>query len=128
MANLKCWNCGTSLDGVPRPISRHVNCCQCFEVLHCCRMCKWYAPGRPQDCDHDRADPPVEKEAANFCDYFAPTPKAFDRDEAAEKSVAKSKAAALFGLGDDAEEAGETPLAADKDENLRSKLDVLFDD
>ncbi len=135
MQGLKCWNCGASLDGVvtgepSRPISRHTNCQKCFEVLHCCRMCRWYAPGRPQDCDHDRAEPPVEKESANFCEYFSPSRTAFDREEASGKNAAQSKAAALFGDVEETEDSDDpdSDKPADKADDARSKLDDLFDD
>lgn len=128
MAGLVCWNCGAALDDVPRPISRHANCPKCFEVLHCCRLCRWYAPGRPADCDHDRADPPVEKESANFCEYFAPLTGAFAEEEGRKKAGAKSKLDSLFGEdsgedgGENAEEDGESG------DDVRSKLDDLFKD
>ncbi len=126
MSELCCWNCGASLADVPRPISRHANCSKCFEVLHCCRLCRWYAPGRPLDCDHDRADPPVEKETANFCEYFSPRLNAFKPVLDEQKIVAKAKLADLFGAGD-AESASidEVDSALDK---ARSKLNDLFND
>lgn len=128
MAELNCWNCGASLADIPRPISRHANCPKCFEVLHCCRMCRWYAPGRPGDCDHDRAEPPVEKENANFCEYFSPI-NAYVKSESERKDSAKSKFASLFGEsggedGSDENEGAREPRESDP----RSKLDDLFDD
>lgn len=127
---LVCWNCGESLDKVPRPITRHMYCPDCHEVLHCCRMCKWYAPGRPSDCDHDRADPPVEKESANFCEYFVPRPRAYKPADGERQDVAKSKLSSLF---DD--EPGDTDLGPDDEQlfpqekdDVQSRLDDLFDD
>lgn len=100
-------------------------------------MCRHFAPGQPpNECLHDRAEPPVEKKVANFCDYFVPRPGAFDEVEGAQKSEAKSKLDALFGGGEGGEDADrpdpleEKPAderGADKDD-LRSKLDDLFDD
>lgn len=126
---LKCWNCGASLNDIPRPISRHANCSKCFEVLHCCRMCRWYAPGRPGDCDHDRADPPVEKENANFCEFFSPT-NAFVTSESQRKDSAKSEFSALFGESEDSTEDNTLDKKErDNDPNdPRSKLDDLFKD
>lgn len=118
---LVCWNCGTSLEEIPRPISRHANCPKCYEVLHCCRMCRFYAPGRPGDCDHDRAEPPVEKENANFCEYFAPSFNTWVSAEGQRKEAARSKFDALFG-GDDVDGGALDP------DDPRSKLDDLFDD
>lgn len=134
-AVLKCWHCGAALDDVPRPISRHAQCDNCFEVLHCCRMCRWYSPGRPQDCDHDRADPPLEKAAANFCEFFAPSRDAYDPRDAESRTQlsadAAARAAALFGDAgapdDDAGSAGGDESQGEA-EDPRSRLDNLFDD
>ena len=123
---LVCWNCGASLADVPRPISRHANCPKCYEVLHCCRMCRWYAPGRPGDCDHDRADPPVEKENANFCEYFAPMVDAYASAEGRRKQDAQSRFDSLFGDGEAGSRADEDSPGADDD--LQSRLDDLFKD
>lgn len=120
--DLVCWNCGASLAEVPRPISRHSNCPKCFEVLHCCRMCRRYAPGRPGDCDHDRTEPPVDKESANFCEYFLPAAGTYAAVEGARKDAAKSKLDALFGEG-----GGDASPDADQDDT-KSRLDDLFDD
>lgn len=121
---LVCWNCGASLADIPRPISRHADCPKCHEVLHCCRMCRWYSPGRPVNCDHDRAEPPVEKEIANFCEFFSPTFGSFVASEAERKGAARSKFDALFGDG----ESEDQPAAEEGKDDLRSKLDDLFDD
>jgi hypothetical protein len=41
-----------------------------------CRNCRFYAPGRPNDCLEPVADPVADKQRANFCGYFEPaTPK-----------------------------------------------------
>ena len=117
MANeFACWNCGKSVADVPLPISRHANCSHCFEVLHCCRMCRHYEPDAHITCDHDRAEPPVVKESANFCEYFRPANK-FDAGSRARSQEAKSDLAALFGESDD-----------DQTVTSSSKLDDLFDD
>ena len=68
---LQCWNCGRSLDDVPRPISRHEHCRDCFEALHSCRLCRHYRTDVNSRCNEERADPPMNKENANFCDFFA---------------------------------------------------------
>lgn len=130
MAKLVCWNCGTDLKDVARPITRHSNCPECYEVLHCCRMCRHYAPSLPGDCNHDEADPPVHKESPNLCNYFKPRFGAFEDAEGRRKDAAKSQFAALFGEdGDDGDvpEGEIDPKPAEEDE-IRSKLDSLFSD
>jgi hypothetical protein len=136
-AELRCWNCGADLSGVPRPISRHEQCPDCFEALHCCRFCRHYRTDVTGSCDEDRADPPVIKENANFCDWFRPDASAFSDDRPGRADAAKDRLQALFGSGDaedgadqeqseacDAE--AESPKPQSKEDEARAKLDDLF--
>ncbi|MBO6701994.1 MAG: hypothetical protein JJ921_06615 [Pseudomonadales bacterium] len=126
-APLVCWNCGASLDDIPRPISRHANCSKCFEVLHCCRMCRHYMPDKRPYCDHDRAEPPVEKESANFCDYFKPTNR-YSESDASKGDRAKSDLDALFrGETVDELDVDDVIDLPDQDDAL-NKWNDLFDD
>lgn len=101
MSLLTCFNCGSSLADEPLPISRQATCSQCFYELHCCRLCRYYDPRNITRCLEDRADPPVQKEVANFCEYFDPAP----------------------GRGPQAQE--DNP-AVDRSEIARQQLDDLF--
>lgn len=130
MVTLECWSCGASLDDLPRPITRHMNCPECFEDLHCCRMCRNYAPDASITCTDERTDPPVNKENANFCDYFRPT-NAYRAGSRERQAGAKAKLDALFGAGgpddEDAESAGsEADGGDDKQAEARRRLDDLF--
>ena len=132
MATLECWSCGASLDELPRPITRHMNCPECFEDLHCCRMCRNYAPDASITCTDERTDPPVNKENANFCDYFRPT-NAYRAGSRERQAGAKAKLDSLFG-GDDP--VGENAESADSDDTVdlgddqqaeaRRRLEDLF--
>ena len=67
----KCWNCGrefTKLD-----YGREDNCIGCGKPTRVCRNCRWYSPGRPNDCEEPVAEPVMDKQRANYCDYFEPT-------------------------------------------------------
>lgn len=131
---LACWNCGASLAEVPRPISRHEQCPKCFEALHCCRLCRHYRKDLTAECDEDRADPPVVKENANFCDWFRPSSRAFSGGRPSQAAAAQDRLNALFGGADaPADDDGETdaPTDAPTDEPspqaaARSRLDDLF--
>jgi len=93
-----CWNCAAVLDQVLLPVSRHEYCPACSEAVHCCRLCVHYAPSRAESCAEDRAEPPTNKETANFCDFFSPmrgASRATQEDEAQAK--ARAKLDALFG-------------------------------
>ena len=122
---LVCWNCGGSLEDIPRPISRHANCSHCYEVLHCCRMCRYYESDKRPYCGHERAEPPVEKSSSNFCDYFRPSNR-FDAADVSKSDQAMAEFNALFGEGE-AVLRSEALDGLDKGEIL-NKLDDLFDD
>ena len=97
MSGLVCWNCGENLDDIPRPISRHANCPRCFNELHCCRLCRHYDAQKTASCFEDRAEPPLQKENANFCDFYAPQFDAFETNTADKSESARADLEALFG-------------------------------
>lgn len=112
---LRCWNCGHDLDDVPRPISRHEHCRKCFEALHACRLCRHYRSDLNSRCFEDRADPPMNKENANFCDYFRPDGGAFSSHRPQRSDTAHSRLDSLFASGDDAAEETEQTTNAPTD-------------
>ncbi len=125
---LVCWNCSAPLSNVPRPISRHANCGACFEDLHCCRMCKHFHPNITGQCDEDRADPPIKKEVANFCDWYAPKTDAYQYTTGSKREDARSKLDTLFAEdgGDDADATEVSNREPTKEDEARGKLDALF--
>jgi hypothetical protein len=118
---LYCWQCGHKLEDLPLPISRHANCQQCYEVLHCCRFCIHYDKTAHDDCQEDKSEPPHNKESANFCEYFKPNASAFQA--APTNHNATSNLKSLFG---DLKE--DDPKTIQKSENYNNPLDHLFDD
>ena len=93
-------------------------------------MCQHYRDLDHTTCAEDRADPPVIKENANFCEFFRPDRNAFNPNVTQANGAAKSRLDALFG---DALSGGDTEVepADDWPENnvpKRSALDDLFDD
>lgn len=130
---LTCWNCNASLAGLPRPITRHMNCPACYEDLHCCRMCRHYRNNVDNACMDERAEPPTHKEGANFCDFFRPAASSYRSGTSERRRDAKSRLDALFGSEQDvaAGEAadGAPPEAAEgaaPEEQARQRLDALF--
>ena len=97
-----CWNCGRGLSDEPLPWSRHANCQGCFTELHCCRLCRFYDPQAVDECREDRAEPPSNKETANFCEWFAPRAGAYQGDRNDRAASARAELDALFGKSDDA--------------------------
>jgi len=94
-------------------------------VLRCCRMCQHYRDLDHTKCAEDRADPPVIKENANFCEFFRPDRNAFNPNITQASGAAKSRLDALFGGDTEVEPADEWP---ENNVPKRSALDDLFDD
>ncbi|MBQ61062.1 MAG: hypothetical protein CMQ19_03200 [Gammaproteobacteria bacterium] len=131
---LVCWNCGKSIADIPLPISRHANCAHCFEVLRCCRLCRHFNTAVQAQCEHERAEPPVVKESASFCDFFKPASGRFSQDLSRKQDSARSDFDALFdgvleGVADEnAEDIANDSGGDSKGDDLKSKLDDLFGD
>lgn len=70
-----CWSCGQSL--IASEYQREGECPACRKQTHVCRNCRFYSPGRPNDCHEPIAEPVTDKARANFCDYFEPSPDCF---------------------------------------------------
>ena len=131
---LVCWNCGTSLEALPLPISRHAHCQSCFEPVHSCRMCRFHKESRPGQCEDERADPPVEKENANFCEYYKPRHNAYSNKRGTAADAAKARLDALFGAPNNAPDTNvdvnlQTPGTSSlqsKEEAAKAALEALF--
>jgi len=64
-----CAFCRSDLGPVRNP-GRQAACSSCGRPLRCCRQCKHYDPRGYNACREPMADRVVDKERANFCDYF----------------------------------------------------------
>jgi hypothetical protein len=70
-SGIKCYNCSQSLGLNPgENIGRQEECPQCYASLHCCKMCTFYDTSAYNDCKEPMANRVLEKEKANFCDFF----------------------------------------------------------
>lgn len=116
-SELRCYRCGASLAALSLPLLRQDECPTCENYLHVCRMCVYFDPQVPKQCREDDAEEVLEKERANFCDWFKPAADAFDGRRAQQEARAKSALAALFGDGD-------TPATASDD--ALSRAEDLF--
>lgn len=68
---MKCWKCAAELADPPaNKLSFRATCDKCLAWLHCCRNCKNYKPGQPNDCLIPGTDYIADREASNFCDEF----------------------------------------------------------
>ncbi len=66
-----CFNCQTPLNLEPKQtVSRQEECPQCYSNVHCCKMCQFYDASSYNECRESQANRVIEKEKANFCEYF----------------------------------------------------------
>jgi hypothetical protein len=78
----RCHHCGAAVSlSHGEKVMRHHNCDRCDADLRCCRNCRYFDPGRSNQCSESQAEWTSNKESANFCDYFEPL-MAIDRLEA----------------------------------------------
>lgn len=71
MKNITCYHCNKSIPILGAfKIHRTEECPYCMTSLHCCRMCEFFDPKVYNECKETNADRIVDKEKANFCDYF----------------------------------------------------------
>ena len=63
---------GSSISGIGKSgiVGRKDECPNCGHDLRCCKQCKFYDPNAYNECREVSADRIVDKERANFCDYF----------------------------------------------------------
>lgn len=120
---------------VQRPFPRLQECGECNADLHVCRMCRYYNTRLISKCEHDHAEPPRDREAANFCQYFHPNPYAYTGHDVFVEERARSQLDELFGESENElldevlehdEETVKPPVNPDKTAQALSELDKLF--
>jgi hypothetical protein len=118
-----CQHCGAPVR-LDEPIPREATCDQCGRDLRACLQCRHYDPNYNNACRETMADPVVDKDRRNFCEYFSFSHVAFGARgaEAARAADARAKLAGLFGAaGAAAPPSDESPADA-----ARRKLESLF--
>ena len=95
--DMQCWKCGMELKNLLLPFSRYEECINCNADLHACITCKNFNLSVSNGCNEERADLIVEKEKANFCEYFYPNTAAYQKENNTEAEAARAKLAELFG-------------------------------
>ncbi len=75
---MNCWKCQKAIFDAPSlKIGFRAECPHCGADLHTCTNCKYYAPGKPNDCLIPGTEWIKDREARNFCEDFsikAPSP------------------------------------------------------
>lgn len=88
---MNCWICGAHLNHKDK-ISFRATCETCNGDLHCCKNCKFYSPGRPNDCAVPGTDFIADRSKNNFCEEFS----ILGRGPAQNKPEAKKRFDDLF--------------------------------
>ena len=67
-----CYKCQNELIDFTagRRLGRDEDCPHCKTSLRCCKMCMFFDPNSYNECREPVAQRIVDKEKANFCDYF----------------------------------------------------------
>jgi len=67
-----CHACRVDLE-FEDPIGRSTRCPRCSSELRCCLNCRFHDVSAYNDCAEPSAERVLEKDRANFCDYFSPS-------------------------------------------------------
>ena len=89
-----CWSCSRSLG--PLDYGRRDSCPGCGRDTHVCKGCTFYDRSYNNECREPQADRVLEKEKANFCDYFKPAFSNKAGGSVDPMAAAKAAAEALF--------------------------------
>ncbi|HYM80836.1 MAG TPA: hypothetical protein VEY91_05420 [Candidatus Limnocylindria bacterium] len=117
MARFQCRHCGTP-SALSEPIGREATCDGCGRDLRACVQCRHYDLAYNNACRETMADPVVDKDRRNFCEYFSFNQEPFASPAAKDRSAAaRARLEQMFG--------GQS-AAPDRATDARAKLDALF--
>ena len=68
---MNCFHCGRQIE-VKERIGFRDRCTACDRPLHACLNCGFYDPAYNNQCRENQAERVVDKDRANFCEYFDP--------------------------------------------------------
>lgn len=68
---MNCFHCMREITMTER-IGFRAECPQCDRPLHACLNCGFYDPAYNNQCRETQAERVVDKNRANFCEYFRP--------------------------------------------------------
>ena len=88
-----CHRCQQEISTKDR-IGRRDACSTCGADLHCCLNCTFYDPRYANACREPQAEPVLDKEAGNFCEYFSLAD--CQAQPAAAATTARAQLEALF--------------------------------
>jgi hypothetical protein len=89
---MKCFHCGRVVEFAER-VGFRERCPACDRPAHACLNCTFYDPAYHNQCREIQADRVVDKDRANFCEFFQPRAAS---EKAESGTVARAKLEALF--------------------------------
>lgn len=92
---MKCHFCKKEIS-VSEKIGFREECPECYQDLHICMNCQFYDQGSYNECKETSADRVVDKEKANFCEFFQKQNETSNNEELSEADEAKRKLEELF--------------------------------
>ena len=92
---MTCFFCGRQIDTRER-VGFRDSCPGCDRPLHACRNCNFYDLKYHNECRETQAERVVDKDRANFCEYFTPSMGRAGAAGVSAKSAAASKLEELF--------------------------------
>ena len=92
---MNCFHCGRQIETLER-VGFRDNCPKCDRALHVCRNCEFYDPTYHNQCRETQADRVVDKERANFCEYFTPSARRPSTQGASAKAAVATRLEDLF--------------------------------
>jgi len=113
----QCHQCGAEVR-VDEPLARDAECESCGGDLRCCLNCRHYDTAYNNSCRETEAEPVVEKNRRNFCEFFSFTREPFVKGGSARADEARRKLEGLFG--------GSPGQAATSSNEARKRLENLF--
>ena len=92
--SINCCHCGQPVEFKDR-IGFRAACPRCDCSVHVCLNCEFYDPTFSNQCREPQAERVIDKERANFCEYFVPRTASESRPSS-PANEARTKLEALF--------------------------------
>ena len=92
---MNCFFCGRGIE-VKERVGFRESCPGCDRPVHVCRNCDFYDPAYNNQCRETQAERVVDKDRANFCEYFAPSKRRGASSGPSAKNAAAAKLEELF--------------------------------
>jgi hypothetical protein len=90
LKKIECFACHKPLGLEPaQKIGKNEECEYCYASIHSCRMCSFYDAKAYNQCREPSAERIVEKEKANYCDYFVLQSHCADGNEQLSENLNK---------------------------------------